>query len=101
MHASLRARHDTDSMKSCILLVYRYIGLSGYFPGYGTFKYGEYDPYGKQSNFTSVYLIELFDLNADPFELDNIYATASPELKTLLHTEVHRMYGCAGAAQCG
>eukprot|EP00038_Savillea_parva_P030217 m.76389 g.76389 ORF g.76389 m.76389 type:complete len:690 (-) comp9057_c0_seq1:74-2143(-) len=78
-----------------------YIGLSGYFPGYGTFKYGEYDPYGKQSNFTSVYLIELFDLNADPFELDNIYATASPELKALLHTEVHRMYGCAGAAQCG
>ena len=27
--------------------------------GLGHLKYGEYDPYGKQSNFTSVYFYEL------------------------------------------
>ena len=31
-----------------------YIGLSGTFAGYGRLKYAEFDPYGKQSNFTSV-----------------------------------------------
>jgi hypothetical protein len=63
-------------------------------------RYGEYDPYGKQSNFTSVYLYELFDLDADPYELHNIYASADAELKTLLHSAVRRFYECAGAAQC-
>lgn len=79
----------------------RYIGLSGEFPGYGTLKYAEYDPYGKQSNFSSVYLYELFNLDTDPFELNNIYASAPAQLKSTLHAEVRRFFECAGAAQCG
>ena len=59
-------------------------------------RYAEYDAYGKQSNFTSVYLYELFDLATDPYELDNIYAVASDELKQELHAAVTSYYSCGG-----
>ena len=62
-----------------------------------SWKYAEYDPYGKQSNFSSVYFTELFDLNADPFELANVINESSAELRALLHAKTRHWYGCAGA----
>merc|ERR1719329_1075183 len=40
-----------------------YIGVT-FRDGTHHLKYAEYDPYGKQSDFTSVYFHELFDLDA-------------------------------------
>jgi arylsulfatase A-like enzyme len=62
-----------------------------------SWKYAEYDPYGKQSNFSSVYFTELFDLIADPYELRNIYNESSAELKALLHAKTRNWFECAGA----
>lgn len=66
--------------------------------GLGHLKYGEYDPYGAQSNFTSVYMYELFDLDKDPYELHNIYNESSAELKASLHSMVREFYECEGSA---
>jgi hypothetical protein len=37
------------------------------------YKYGVFDPWGKQSYFADPYMHVLFNLTADPYELDNIY----------------------------
>ena len=75
-----------------------YIGLYVRSTTKGHLKYGEYDPYGKQSEFKSVYFYELFDLDKDPFELHNIFNSSSAELKAWLHTTVRAYYECAGAS---
>lgn len=41
-------RHPLDDWSNT------YIGLTVHSPEFGHLKYAEYDPYGKQSNFTSV-----------------------------------------------
>ena len=41
-------------------------------------------------------MYELFDLVNDPYELFNIYADASAELKQTLHTAVQAYYTCGG-----
>ena len=40
---------------------------------------------------------ELYDLKADPYELTNIYASASPTLLRNLKTRLNALKGCAGA----
>jgi hypothetical protein len=40
---------------------------------------------------------ELFDLDADPWELKNIYAGASAAVKTDLHNRVEKLFRCQGA----
>ena len=54
------------------------------------------DPYGKQSNFSSVYLYELFDLTNDPYELHNVFNSTPAAFKQLLHSAVRTFYECAG-----
>lgn len=39
---------------------------------------------------------ELFDLEADPFELDNIYDSVNTTLKEKLHRLVREWYDCQG-----
>jgi len=39
---------------------------------------------------------EMFDLDTDPYELNNIYSTAEPSLKRELKQELKRMYQCEG-----
>jgi hypothetical protein len=36
-------------------------------------RYGEFDPWGKQSGFSQPYMYMLFDIDQDPYELHNIY----------------------------
>jgi hypothetical protein len=40
---------------------------------------------------------ELFDLDADEWELKNLYKTADPALKKKLHDELEKLYRCQGA----
>jgi hypothetical protein len=37
------------------------------------YKYGAFDPWGKQSHFADPYMHVLFNLTSDPHELENIY----------------------------
>ena len=40
---------------------------------------------------------QLYDLRSDPYQLDNLAATASPELLTDLRARLEAMRTCAGA----
>lgn len=51
-----------------------------------TYKYVEYDTGDK----------ELYDLEADPYELDNVYETAAPSLISDLKTRLNELRSCAG-----
>jgi hypothetical protein len=65
-----------------------------------TFKYAEYDPYGKQSNFSEPYMYQLFNLTADPFELENLYNASKhtdPALLRTLKTTLGAYAQCWGA----
>merc|ERR1712070_393653 len=72
-----------------------YIGVT-FRNGTHHLKYAEYDPYGKQSDFSSVYFYELFDLDADPYELHNIFDQSSQEMKDMLHMITKQWYECQG-----
>ena len=65
----------------------------------GHFKFGMYDPFGKQTAFQTPHQYELFDLDADPHELANIYnetARGRPGLIELLIAKVRLLQGCVG-----
>jgi len=75
-----------------------YIGLT-YKGDEGRWKFAVYDPYGKQSGFTTPYMFELFDMDADPYELHNIYnatKAADPTLVQKLSDMTYERYHCAG-----
>lgn len=86
-------RHPLDDWSNTYIAVYVRNSTLG-----GPFKYAEYDPYGKQSNFSSVMMYELFDLSSDPYELKNIYNSSSAELKQELHHKLRTWYNCSGAS---
>ena len=44
---------------------------------------------------------ELFNLNVDPWEMNNLYATASVALKERLHKRLAELATCRGAKSCG
>ena len=65
-----------------------------------SFKYAEYDPYGKQSNFSKPYMYQLFNLTSDPFELENLYNASKHADLALLRTlkaTLDAYAGCRGA----
>lgn len=72
-----------------------YIGIT-FRNGTHHLKYAEYDPYGKQSGFESVYFHELFDLDADPYELYNIYNRSSQDIRNFLRKITRQWYECQG-----
>jgi hypothetical protein len=55
-----------------------------------THKYVEYETGDK----------ELYDLEADPYELDNIYETADPSLIADLKARLDALRSCAGDTVC-
>ena len=44
---------------------------------------------------------EMFDLDKDEWETENIYETAGAALKTKLHAELERIYRCKGNPDAG
>eukprot|EP01052_Picozoa_sp_SAG31_P039129 SAG31_NODE_5361_length_2588_cov_6.961029_2_plen_192_part_00 len=84
------SRHPLDDWSNTYIAL-TYKGPMGYF------KYGVYDPYGKQTNFSDPYMLELFDLDKDPFELINIYNTSKqqqPSVVAELHNRLQQFYSC-------
>ena len=47
--------------------------------------------------FEDINFRELYDLDADPFQLRNIYNTSSPAVKAELATELREYWHCAGS----
>jgi N-acetylglucosamine-6-sulfatase len=43
---------------------------------------------------------ELFDLDADPWELKNVYSSATDKVKTDLNQRVDKLFRCRGTATC-
>ena len=43
---------------------------------------------------------EFYDLVSDPFELNNIAATLTPDQQTRLHDALSRLKSCQGESQC-
>lgn len=41
---------------------------------------------------------ELFDLSSDPYEMHNIYQSASADLTKALHARLRQYYSCKGKA---
>ena len=48
--------------------------------------------------FEDINFFELYDLEKDPYQLSNIYATASAELKSELASELKQYWHCSGAS---
>eukprot|EP01061_Rhynchopus_euleeides_P033632 TRINITY_DN564_c1_g2_i1.p2 TRINITY_DN564_c1_g2~~TRINITY_DN564_c1_g2_i1.p2 ORF type:complete len:528 (+),score=226.56 TRINITY_DN564_c1_g2_i1:69-1586(+) len=48
------------------------------------------------TDFSSIEFYELFDMDKDPWQLVNIYASASQDLKAALHADVHQWLQCKG-----
>lgn len=60
-------------------------------------KYVEFTDCEKDWNFTQAPMeLELFDLDADPYELINIAASADSDFITSLRDATHRLFTCSG-----
>ena len=65
--------------------------------GWQNIKYVEYTDCRNDWNFTNAAQeYELFDLAADPFEMNNIFSIASRDLLDRLHKVLRELYTCAG-----
>ena len=66
--------------------------------GSGHLMYAEYADVVLDYNFESkAYAAELYDLQADPWQLNNIYASSTQTLRDSLHTELRKEWACVGA----
>ena len=89
--------HSEDDASNTFLALYVNDSVHGHW------KYAEFDPTGKQSDFSSPNFYELFDLEIDPYETVNVYynrsyARVTQGLKDFLHKTMHLTYRCQGAA---
>ena len=81
-----------------------YIGLTVDDPAIGRWKYGEYQNVCSSAQvtggrcFDDVTTTELFDLDADPWELSNVAGTAPAALLAELHARLRAYYPCRGAS---
>lgn len=66
---------------------------------FGAWKLAVFDPEGKQTGFARPNHYELFNMSADPYELDNVWDTTTPELRDYLNATIYRYYGCSGSAR--
>eukprot|EP00755_Sulcionema_specki_P035201 Sspe_Gene.2428::Locus_806_Transcript_1_1_Confidence_1.000_Length_1824::g.2428::m.2428/K01137/GNS; N-acetylglucosamine-6-sulfatase len=72
-----------------------------YTPGsrYGNILYAEFQN-GTDGfvAFDSPHFYELYDMDKDPWQLNNIYNTTTPAVRDALHRELHQWLACKGAA---
>eukprot|EP00049_Salpingoeca_infusionum_P006613 m.109211 g.109211 ORF g.109211 m.109211 type:complete len:329 (-) comp13368_c0_seq3:1254-2240(-) len=60
------------------------------------FAYIEYSPKRNWTN--DIIWYEYYDLNKDPYQLQNSYSSLQPELKDALHVAMDNYYACSGAS---
>ncbi len=92
--APLLADEPPTTWRSAFLVGYRKFGGSGYMgmiPGYKAVRTQEHK-YGEYANGDR----ELYDLSADPYELENLHGSAGPALEERLQTRLDELRGCAG-----
>ena len=95
--------HSEDDASNTFLALY--VNDSAH----GLWKYAEFDPTGKQTDFANPNFYELFDLAVDPHETVNVWYNSSSnssssshrvtqQLRDYLHTTAHATYTCQGTA---
>ncbi len=65
-------------------------------PIMGNLSYMEYAEVSDWS-FSDIIFYELYDLAEDPYQLNNLYSTISPKMKTFLHDSLLRLWNCGDA----
>ena len=60
-------------------------------------QYVEYDRDWGFENETVIQHFELYDVEADPYQLKNIYPDYDEKLKEALHAELQMKYECEGS----
>jgi N-acetylglucosamine-6-sulfatase len=65
-------------------------------------NYLEYDPdwkfYVRDASGAGLQHYELYDIAADPYQMNNLYAGTSMEVRTALHAQLAQYYTCKGAS---
>lgn len=61
--------------------------------------YSEFDHTYAFANMTSIEFYEAYNLDTDPWALNNIYGTFTDDQKLALHTNIATYYACSGS-QC-
>jgi len=65
-------------------------------------NYVEYDPdwkfEGKDESGAGLQHYELYDVDADPYQVNNIYSSTSKDVLTALHQQLSEYWNCKGKA---
>ena len=61
-------------------------------------RYAEFVTPQNRNHTAPPYFHELFDLDADPWELHNVFSAASAEVKADLAARVEKLFRCQGAS---
>ena len=92
-----RTEHLVDDVISNTYRALRYVGTSG--SGSNNTLYAEFTD-KEDWNFTAPIagslFIEMYELDSDPVELDNLASKASAEVKAALHATLVQAWECAG-----
>jgi hypothetical protein len=55
--------------------------------------------YGEgNTDFETPYMMEAFDMDADPWQMNNVFMSLNESLKASLHADVHAWHSCKGAS---
>jgi hypothetical protein len=90
-----RTGHLVDDPKSNTYRALRYVGPDAAAAGHGNILYAEFTAV-TDWDFQNVSFHEMYDLDVDPYQLDNIYHLASPELLSNLSAVLDAQYTCSG-----
>ena len=86
-----RTGHLVDDDRSNTYRALRYVGSARW----GEFLYAEFTALADW-NFTAVAFREAFDVRADPYMLDNVWARLAPENQSALADELRARWRCVG-----
>lgn len=88
-----RTGHLVDDAKSNTYRAIRFVGSAKY----GNTLYAEFTAV-VDWHFASPNFIEMYDLDTDPHQLNNLANSSSAALKAELHAMVVEQFGCEGAS---
>ena len=89
-----RTGHLVDDPNSNTYRAVRYVGPDAAAAGHGNMLYAQFTAV-KDWHFENVSFHEMYDLDKDPYQLDNIYSSASPALLANLTKVLEAQYNCA------
>ena len=92
-----RTGHLVDDPKSNTYRAVRYVGPAAAKAGHGNILYAQFTAVSDW-HFQNVSFHEMYDLDVDPYQLNNIYHLASAATLANLTAALDAQYGCSGAS---